>query len=35
MRTSIKFWSGFLTERGHMRDTVVSGKITSKSIFEK
>jgi hypothetical protein len=35
MRTSIKLWSGYLTERSHMRDIDVSGKIISKSIFEK
>jgi len=35
MRTSIKLWSAYLMERSHMRDIDVSGKIISKSIFEK
>jgi len=32
MRTSIKLWSAYLTERSHMRDLDVSEKIISKLI---
>jgi hypothetical protein len=31
---SIKFWSGYLRDRSHLRDIDVSGKIISKLIFE-